>query len=78
MNHTPFFSVVIPTYNRANLLKYGIQTVLEQKFGDFEIVVSDNCSSDNTEEIVKNLNDPRIKYFKTEKNIPMLENWRYA
>jgi len=58
----PFFSVVIPTYNRAHELRRAIQSVLEQSFSDFEILVMDDGSTDNTCEVVARFNDDRITY----------------
>lgn len=72
MKGKPFFSVTIPTYNRARNLKNAISFILEQSFRDFEIVISDNCSKDNTSEIVRSFHDKRIKYFKTEKHIDVM------
>lgn len=69
MTRKPFFSIVIPTYNRANLLKAAIAICLKQTFVDFEIVISDNCSTDNTKDVVKSFGDKRIRYFKNKKNI---------
>lgn len=63
MNKTPYFSVVIPTYNRAKRLSQTLQSVLDQKFKDFEIVVIDDGSSDNSEEACQALSDPHIHYF---------------
>jgi glycosyltransferase involved in cell wall biosynthesis len=57
-------SVVIPTYNRASLIAESIQSVLDQTFADFEIIVIDDGSSDNTREVVGNFKDPRIKYIR--------------
>lgn len=57
----PFFSVVIPTYNQASLLKLCLDSVIGQTFKDFEIIVVDNHSTDNTSEIVDSFNDSRIK-----------------
>lgn len=74
----PFFSVVIPTRNRAELLKNSIQTVLEQTFADFEVVVSNNFSSDNTKEIIKDFNDERIRYFETDRLLNMQRNFDFA
>lgn len=48
----PAFSVVIPTYNRADLLPRALDSVLEQEFTDFEIIVVDNSSSDGTDELL--------------------------
>ena len=55
---------MVLTYNRSNLLKETIESILNQTFKDFEIIVVDNYSIDNTEEVVKSYNDNRIKYFK--------------
>lgn len=64
----PKVSVVIPTYNRAHLLGRAIQSVLDQTYRDFEIIIVDDASSDNTEEVVKGFNDERIQYIRHEKN----------
>lgn len=65
----PDFSVIIPTFNRCNFLKKAIMSVLRQKNVSFEIIVSDNCSADNTPNVVREFNDKRIKYFRNKKNI---------
>ena len=64
----PTVSVVIPTHNRAHLIGWTIQSVLNQTYQDFEIIVVDDASSDNTEEIVSNIKDDRIRYIRHEKN----------
>lgn len=58
----PFFSVIIPTYNRANLLSEAIQSVLNQTFSDYELIVVDDHSTDNTKSIVNSFSDKRIIY----------------
>lgn len=60
-----FFSIVIPTYNRAHLIEKTINSVLKQTFKDFEILIIDDGSTDNTAELVrsKGLTDTRINYF---------------
>lgn len=70
----PFFSIVIPTYNRATDLKIAVSSVLKQDFDDYEIIVSDNASTDNTEKICKSFNDKRIKYYKNMTNIGICRN----
>ena len=49
---TTLFSVVIPTYNRSDLLVRAVQSVLAQTFDDFEVVVSDNQSADDTHDAI--------------------------
>ncbi len=62
MAASPTVSVLIPTYNRAGFLKQAIASVLAQTFGDFELVISDNASTDDTQALVKSYSDARIIY----------------
>jgi len=66
----PTVSVIIPTYNRAHLIGRAIQSVLNQTFQDFEIIIIDDSSTDNTDDIIKEFQkkDERIKYIKHNKN----------
>jgi glycosyltransferase involved in cell wall biosynthesis len=64
----PFFSVIIPTYNRANSIAKAIASVLSQTFSDFELIIIDDASTDNTEQIVASYKDNRISYFKNSYN----------
>jgi glycosyltransferase involved in cell wall biosynthesis len=68
MNVKPTVSVIIPTYNRAHLIGRAIQSVLNQTYQDFELIIVDDGSSDNTEEVVKNFDDDRIRFFQNEDN----------
>jgi len=70
IENNPTVSVVIPTYNRAHLVGRAIQSVLNQTYQDFEIIVVDDCSSDNTEVIIKKIQeqDKRIRYIKLRKH----------
>jgi glycosyltransferase involved in cell wall biosynthesis len=61
-------SVITPTYNREQLLKETMDSILNQTFTDFELIIVDNYSTDNTEKIVKSYNDKRIRYFKNHNN----------
>jgi glycosyltransferase involved in cell wall biosynthesis len=60
--NSPFFTVIIPTYNRMELLRESIQSVLDQTFKDFELLIIDDLSIDNTWEVVASFQDERIKY----------------
>lgn len=57
-----FFSIIMPTYNRSHLISKGIRSVLSQTEEDWELIIVDDGSTDNTYEIVHSFNDPRIKY----------------
>ena len=59
----PFFSIILPTYNRALFLSRSIGSVIKQSFQDWELIVIDDGSTDHTMEVVNSFNDPRIKYF---------------
>ena len=73
----PQISVVMITYNMAKYIDESIKSVLDQSFEDFELLILDDCSTDNTNEIVAKYNDARVKYHKAEKNqgIPYMRNW---
>jgi len=64
MVKNPTVSVIIPTYNRAYLFGKAIKSVLNQTYKDFEIIVIDDGSTDNTEEITRGFKDKRVKYIK--------------
>jgi glycosyltransferase involved in cell wall biosynthesis len=60
----PKVSVVVPTFNRAGLLKETVESILAQTYTDFELIIVDNMSVDGTEEYIAGLVDPRIRYFR--------------
>ncbi len=66
MSAEPFFSVIIPTYNRAGFLERSINSVLQQSYPNFELIIIDDGSTDNTEEFIKQFNDPKLHYYKKE------------
>jgi glycosyltransferase involved in cell wall biosynthesis len=74
----PLFSVVIPTRNRPDVLRYALQCALAQRFDDFEVVVSDNGTSEATREVVADYHDPRIRYVKTPRPLHMVDSWDFA
>jgi glycosyltransferase involved in cell wall biosynthesis len=79
MQQNPKVSVLIPTYNYARFLDEAIESVLHQTFTDFELIIVDNQSTDNTEELVqKYLKDPRVSYYKNPKNLGLVGNFNKA
>lgn len=66
----PKVSIILPTYNRDNLIARSIKSILNQSYQDFELIIVDDGSTDNTPKIVKKLKrkDERIRYLKHEKN----------
>ena len=65
----PLFSIILPTYNRASFLRRSIGSILSQTFSDFELLIIDDASTDNTKEIIDGFKDERIRYIRNEKNI---------
>ncbi|MFA6047628.1 MAG: glycosyltransferase family 2 protein [Parcubacteria group bacterium] len=63
------FSILIPTYNGGEILSETLRSIFSQDFSDYEIIINDDCSTDNTEEIVRSFNDPRVKFFRNIKNL---------
>ncbi|WP_017662146.1 glycosyltransferase [Baaleninema simplex] len=72
----PKVSVCIPTYNRARYLTYAVNSVLAQTYTDFELIVCDDASTDNTPEVVAQWDDPRIRYIRHPQNIRRSPNMR--
>jgi glycosyltransferase involved in cell wall biosynthesis len=70
----PLVTVVIPTYNRLEYLKQAIYSAIHQTYRHLEIIVSDNCSPENPEALVRSFQDPRIKFWRQNQNMGMLAN----
>jgi len=70
----PKVSVCIPTYNRSKFLQESIESVLAQTYRDFELIICDNASTDNTIDVVKSFKDPRIKFFINDNNTGAVNN----
>ncbi|HMF56802.1 MAG TPA: glycosyltransferase family A protein [Pyrinomonadaceae bacterium] len=64
-----FFSVIIPTYNRAHLIEETLQSVLEQTYPHYEVIIIDNCSTDNTEEVLRPyVESGRVQFVRHDRN----------
>ena len=68
MNITPIASVIMPTYNSAPYVREAIESILNQSYPDFELLIYDDCSSDNTVRIIEKYRDLRIRLFTKEAN----------
>jgi glycosyltransferase involved in cell wall biosynthesis len=65
----PFFSIVIPTYNRADLIMETLDSVFSQTYSHYEVLVIDNCSTDNTEQLLAPLvQNNQLRYIRHDKN----------
>ena len=72
------FSILLPTKDRLELLKCAVKSVLMQKYTNWEIVISDNCSDANVEAWIGSLQEPRIKYYRQQIPLSVTENWNMA
>ena len=76
---TPKVTIALPTYNRASrFLIPALECALAQDWQDLEIIVSDNCSSDATPDVVASYTDPRVRYFRQEENIGANNNFNFC
>lgn len=75
----PFVSIGMPVYNGERYIKYSIDSILSQKFDNFELMISDNASTDGTESICKDYMkmDPRVKYHRFASNFGASKNYNY-
>ncbi len=74
----PSVSICIPTYNRVHYLKRCVDAALRQTLADFELVISDNASSDGTQAYVEGLNDLRVRYIRHPVNRGSQHNWNHC
>jgi len=73
----PLVSICIPTYNRAEYLVGSIKSALDQDYANIEVIVSDNNSTDNTQEVIQQfMDEDRFHYFRNSSNIGMVKNWK--
>jgi hypothetical protein len=73
-----FYSIVIPSRNRSDLLLEAVKTVLRQEYASFEVCVFDNCSDEPLEPLLASLNDERIRIQRSDKPLHVTESWNSA
>lgn len=78
INRDPSFSICIPNYNYAKYIGQTIESILNQTYQNFEIIVVDNASTDNSIEIIESFIDPRIKLYKNSYNVGFAPNLQKA
>lgn len=80
MDNLPFFSIIIPQKNRAEYLYHTIRTCMMQDYPNLEILISDDCSDDNSVEVVRSLMaiDSRIRLFAHEAHLGMRDNFEFV
>lgn len=66
-------SIITASYNYENYIKETVQSVLSQTYNDWEMIIVDDCSTDNSIDVIKSYNDDRIKLFVNEKNLGLKE-----
>jgi len=71
----PLITIAIPTFNRATLLRGCIQSALSQTYQNTEILISDNASTDDTPEVLREFNDKRLRVLRQETNIGLVPNF---
>lgn len=78
-NKLPLITIGIPTYNRADgFLIQSLESAINQTYPNIEIIISDNCSTDHTKEVVHGFSSPRIRYFKQTENIGPVNNFNFC
>jgi glycosyltransferase involved in cell wall biosynthesis len=70
----PLLTIAIPTFNYGHLLPDAVGSIMRQGLDDFEILIIDNASEDNTEEVVRSFENPRIRYIRNPSNLGACEN----
>ena len=75
---TPAVSVCIPAYNASRFIAETVESVLAQTFGDYELIVVDDASTDDTVDVVRRFTDPRLRLICNDRNLGLAGNWNRA
>src|ERR1035437_3064217 len=71
----PLVSFIVPCYKLAHYLTECVDSILDQSFQDFEVLVMDDCSPDNTPQVASGIKDERVRYFRNNANLGHLRNY---
>src|SRR5882672_1876692 len=71
----PKVTFVVPCYKLAHLLHECVESILSQSYRDFEVLIMDDCSPDNTVKVAQSFQDPRVKHIRNESNLGHLANY---
>jgi glycosyltransferase involved in cell wall biosynthesis len=71
----PLVSIVVPCYKLAHLLSPCVNSILKQDYNDFEVLIMDNCSPDDTPAVAQSFHDPRVKHIRNESNLGHIRNF---
>ena len=74
----PKYSIILPIYNSAKYIKSAIDSVLSCNYDDYEFIISNNCSTDTTEEILSQIHDKHIKIIQPTETLPLGAHWNFA
>lgn len=72
---TPFFSIAIPVFNRRDFIVDAVNSVVNQSFSDYELIIVDNNSTDGTWEYLESIKSPSVRVYKNDENVGMVANW---
>jgi len=75
LDRRPIVSVCIPSFNYEKYISEAIDSVLNQSLKEFELIIVDDCSTDNSKEVISRFSDSRIRFYENETNIGMTKNW---
>ncbi len=72
---SPLFTIALPVRNGGSYLRLSVESILAQSYGDFELAILDNASTDGTPDYLASLRDPRVRLYPAERPLPIEENW---
>jgi glycosyltransferase involved in cell wall biosynthesis len=75
LKNQPLVSICLPVYNDEKYIGAAIQSVIDQTYGNWELIITDDCSKDSTPQILKTFTDPRITVVENKKNLGLCGNW---